>query len=491
MLLTMSSAGAVEWRGLEKENWCSGPKLSPEALKGKVVLVNRWGIHSKPSIKSLLHLEALRKKYCKERFAIIGSHYHVEELNRINEVVKKNSAKYSIYLHAHLADEPLFNGVPFFYLVNPDGKVVYQVNGYSKAKMEDLEKAISDALAEMPSADSLCGDVMAVHFKEDAAKLKLGNNVEPVIARLSLAASKGGSEADEAQALISSAEKARDELKGDIRRSAKMRRPGLLLIQIETLVTTWPSEKTHFAKALRKLSASRDVKAVVKLRQTLEETEAAVPKSASESRKLEASKKAAVKSAAHLTKSRFPGVAEEVAELLSGLDGQGGDLAFRKEGPNISEDANNYRAPITIIGEDKFIEKTKAALSFIEKDAPKSYWIVTNYVGIIQRYEYSGMRAYDTPPTYLVGQRTSDASLIWYASTIVHDAYHSKLYNDYLKEHGKPVPAGIYSGRDAEDACLSVQADFLRAVNAPKETIRYVLHMKKVDYFSPGVKRDW
>ena len=491
ILLTMSSAGAVEWRGLEKNNWCSGPKLSPEALKGKVVLVHRWGIHSAPSIKCLQHLEALREKFGKARLIIIGSHYHAEDFNRINEIVKRNSVKYSIYFHAHLADEPLFRGVPFFYLVNPDGKVVHQANGYSQANMEGLEKAISDALANMPPADSLCGDVTAVHFKEDAAKLKLGRNVESVIARLSLAASRGGPEADEAQSLVASAEKARDELKSDIRRRAKMRRPGLLLVQIEELVKTWPSEKAHFANALRKLSASRDVKAVVKLRHALEEAETALPKSASEAGKLEASKKAAVKSAAHLTKSRFPGVAEEVAELLSGLDGRDGELAFRKGCPNVPEDANNYRAPITIIGDDDFIERTKAALSFIEEGAPEFYAIVTNNIGIIQRGENSGILSSRTPPTFYVGERTYKKSNLWYASAIVHDANHSKLYHDYLKEHGPPVPHEKYGGRSGEDACLSVQADFLRAVNAPEATIRHVMRMKKVDYFSPGVKRDW
>jgi hypothetical protein len=277
----------------------------------------------------------------------MGSHYHAEDFNRINEIVKRNSVQYSIYFHAHLADEPLFRGVPFFYLVNPDGKVVHQANGYSQANMEGLEKAISDALANMPPADSLCGDVTAVHFKE------------------------------------------------------------------------------------------------------------------------------------------------EVAELLSGLDGLDGELAFRKGCPNVPEDANNYRAPITIIGDDDFIERTKAALSFIEEGAPEFYAIVTNNIGIIQRGENSGILSSRTPPTFYVGERTYKKSNLWYASAIVHDANHSKLYHDYLKEHGPPVPYEKHGGRSGEDACLSVQADFLRAVNAPEATIRYVMRMKKVDYFSPGVKRDW
>ena len=142
-------------------------------------------------------------------------------------------------------------------------------------------------------------------------------------------------------------------------------------------------------------------------------------------------------------------------------------MAFRKGCSNVLEEANNYRAPITIIGDDDFIKRTKAALSFIEEGAPEFYAIVTNNIGIIQRGEYSGILSGRTPPTFCVGERTYKESNLWYASAIVHDANHSKLYHDYLKEHGSPVPFEKYAGRSGEDACLSVQADFLRAVNAP------------------------
>ncbi len=491
MLLTMSSAEAVEWRGLEQENWCSGPKLSQAKLAGKLVLVHRWGIHSEACIKSLPHIESLWNRFRKEGFIIIGSHYHNEDVGKIDEIVKKKSLTYSIYLHAHLADEPLFPSAPFCYLVTPQGEVVYQVTGFSKSKMKDLEDVISAELAKIPAPGALCGDIAVAHFKADAAKLLLGNNVEPVIKRLASAASRGGPEADEAQKLLASVDKARNELKRDIRNNAKMHRPGLALILLETLVKTWPSEKTYCAKALRKLSTSKDVKAAVKLRQTLESLESVVPENSSEAHKLESSKKAAIAAAAPFAKSKYPGVAEEIAELIA----NSGEVIHSQEGGmrrvTVSSDGNNVAASITIIGDDAFTDRTKVALSFIEKGAPESYMLVTNYIGVIQQYECSGMRAYDSPPTYHVGERTSNASVLWYASTIVHDAYHSKLYNDYLKERGKPVPGEIWTGREPENACLSAQEDFLRAVNAPEKTIKHVRKMRDVDYFSSEVKRDW
>jgi len=139
---------AVEWRGLDKDNWCSGPVLTPEKLKGKVVLVDRWGVHCPPCRRSLPHIEALWKKFRNKPFVVIGSHCQNcqgSERERIGELVKENGLTYSIYLNARPANEPRFSGIPFYYLVNPQGEIVYQGLGFSDAKAKELEDAVATA----------------------------------------------------------------------------------------------------------------------------------------------------------------------------------------------------------------------------------------------------------------------------------------------------------------------------------------------------------
>ena len=68
---------------------------------------------------------------------------------------------------------------------------------------------------------------------------------------------------------------------------------------------------------MQKLSASTDVKAAVKLRRALEAAAAATPRNALEAKKVAASRKSAISEAAPFAKSGFPGVAEEIAELLA------------------------------------------------------------------------------------------------------------------------------------------------------------------------------
>ena len=267
-------------------------------------------------------------------------------------------------------------------------------------------------------------------------------------------------------------------LKKEIRGNVK-HRPGLALLQLEKLVKTWPSEKSHCSKILKKLSNSKDVQAAANLRRALEAA-AATPQDGSQAKKWKHDKNAAISAALPFVKSEFPGVAREIAEMILANDGT------KCENVNVDNET-----PITIIGNDEFIEKTKAALSLIEKDAVQFYIVITNYVSIIRRAESSGMRAYDPLPTFKVGIKTAYSSTTWYASAIVHDAHHSKLYNDYVKASGKPVPSNVWTGREAENYCLSAQEEFLKAIHAPQATIKHVQKMRNVDYFSPGVKRNW
>ena len=267
-----------------------------------------------------------------------------------------------------------------------------------------MASAFFNAFAETPSADSLCGD----------------------------------------------AESARNALKDKIRSNVKPR-PGLALIQLETLVATWPSERAHCSKILQKLSASKDVQAAANLR---------LP----------------------FVKSAFLGVANEITELLVA----GG--VSREYIPNINVD---MATSIIIIGDDEFIGKTRSALSLIEEKAPGYYTMVTNCIHIILRGNASNISASAPLPICQIGPKTFQAKLTWYASGFVHEAYHSKLYNDYVRESGCPVPANIWTGREAENSCLSAQEDFLKIIHAPEYQIRYVRKMRNVDYFSSKVKNTW
>lgn len=146
---------------------------------------------------------------------------------------------------------------------------------------------------------------------------------------------------------------------------------------------------------------------------------------------------------------------------------------------------------VIVEGDDEFQKKTYEALALIKEKAPDQYDVVKKYISIIRMAEKSGMRAYDDPPVYEVGSATSSASLSWYASTICHDAYHSKLYHDYFKKFRVKPPNSAWTGRGAENKCLAFQKKCLEKFSAPTDEIKHLQKMKYVDYFSSYEQRNW
>ncbi len=63
---------------------------------------------------------------------------------------------------------------------------------------------------------------------------------------------------------------------------------------------------------------------------------------------------------------------------------------------------------------------------------------------------------------FIVGEKSVEVPTRIYASSIVHDAYHSKLYNDALHNGSSKAEAlEVSTGREAELACVKVQGESL------------------------------
>ena len=61
----------------------------------------------------------------------------------------------------------------------------------------------------------------------------------------------------------------------------------------------------------------------------------------------------------------------------------------------------------------------------------------------------------------------------WYAGVLVHEAYHSKLFNDAIMDDKNPFEE--YSGYSAEMFCLTKQIECLKRIDANKDDILYAI----------------
>lgn len=128
---------------------------------------------------------------------------------------------------------------------------------------------------------------------------------------------------------------------------------------------------------------------------------------------------------------------------------------------------------IEVRGSAGFLKRTHESLELLEPT--RGFQEIRPYIAVIQESKRSGMRAQYERPTYEVGKATWQHSALWYAGTIVHDGYHSKLYHDAkASRFGSEPELLTWSGAEAEKKCLDAQERVLRELNAPASTIEYI-----------------
>jgi hypothetical protein len=126
-----------------------------------------------------------------------------------------------------------------------------------------------------------------------------------------------------------------------------------------------------------------------------------------------------------------------------------------------------------IVGSARFCGQVRQALHLLKVRDPEAYAVVIGDIGRIQEGKRSGMWAYQTPPTFEVNDATAFYSVTWCAATMAHDSFHSKLYHDYRKAHGGPVPDAVWTGNAAERQCMSYQLAVMQRIDASQKEIDY------------------
>ncbi len=148
---------------------------------------------------------------------------------------------------------------------------------------------------------------------------------------------------------------------------------------------------------------------------------------------------------------------------------------------------------LEIQGTATFEKQVVAALTLLKTQSPGAYHVVTAHIGLIRQAPHTGMAAYATPPTLELNGRTAFYSLTWCAAGIAHDAFHAKLYHEYLQQHPGHtlVPDDVWTGEAVERRCLRHQTRVLKDLGASGEEIRWVRAITHRYWEVEYHKRDW
>lgn len=234
------------WKGLGEGNYYSGPKLTEADLLGKVVLVDCWGVNCPPCRALLPRMEQLWQSFKSKPFVLLGSHRQGRAPDKVAELVKANKLTYPQYDGAGVASgEPSFRGIPFLYVVNHRGKIVY-----SGSDERAATEAVVNALGEVGGNYNLAGGVALKKYKALEKQLALGKPVKSIVKKLEADVKKASGkmanaaqkeQAEEAEAILKAIEEAKTDVRKDIE-IQKVKDPSAALKLIKGYMATFPEE---------------------------------------------------------------------------------------------------------------------------------------------------------------------------------------------------------------------------------------------------------
>lgn len=239
------------WKGLEDSNWLHGKKLKLSDLRRKVVMVEEWS-SSQDALETMAFVEKCWRGYSFHPFTLIASHRGERDGEKIKEVISKVGMTCSVYQGVENTAAPQSSVLPFMYVFDATGKLVY--SGHDK---NEAITAVVNALTEIPIPGELVAGVSFRKFRSLKNKIKMGKSVEGTLLRPVRQALKSpkAHEVAEAKEILDSIERAKKNLEEEI--ASELEDGGnkaIALRDIRWMITTWPSEKEKYIEDFKRLS---------------------------------------------------------------------------------------------------------------------------------------------------------------------------------------------------------------------------------------------
>ena len=254
-LLCPIMANAVAWVNLDEAHHYSGPSLTEKDLEGKVVLVDNWGVNCPPCRASLPRIQQIWESFKTKPFVIIGSHCQGKAPDKVKELVEENKLTYPMYERVGLAEgAPAFNAIPFIYVINHRGRVVY--SGHSD---REATEALVTAIADIGQPISLVrGVTLPKRYKSLSKKMRLGATITGDMKKLEKEASgKNARMAEEAKAILAVIERTKGEVKEEIE-AIKKANPGEAVKLMKDFLKTWPKDGEAYKTEIPELQKQAD-----------------------------------------------------------------------------------------------------------------------------------------------------------------------------------------------------------------------------------------
>jgi thiol-disulfide isomerase/thioredoxin len=158
--------------------WLNSAPLTPQKLRGKVVLVDFWTYSCINCIRTLPYVRAWSKKYAADNFVVVGVHTpefkFEQDLVNVNTAVARFGIDFPVAVDSSRSIWQAWGNRywPAYYLVDANGKVRYRQFG--EGDYDKMEKAIQSLLAEA-NGRAPAGGLVAPATPAEQMQPDLGN----------------------------------------------------------------------------------------------------------------------------------------------------------------------------------------------------------------------------------------------------------------------------------------------------------------------------
>ncbi len=125
----------------------AGATVRLEDLKGKVVLLNFWGIWCKSCRQEIPHLSALDRDWREKGLVVLGADYGDAPKDLV-PFAKELEMSYPILVDDGLADLYEVLVYPTSVVIDRDGRVRHRVEGYREESFQEMKAVVERLLQE-------------------------------------------------------------------------------------------------------------------------------------------------------------------------------------------------------------------------------------------------------------------------------------------------------------------------------------------------------
>lgn len=117
-------ASLSPFSGINYAHQISGPKISPDSLRGKVVFVEYWGTRCGPCRQSMPHLQSIYNQFGNTGlFCIIGNHIQQYSPDT-DRFLKQTGVTFPVYQELNLPINKRITSIPRAFLFDVSGKLI-------------------------------------------------------------------------------------------------------------------------------------------------------------------------------------------------------------------------------------------------------------------------------------------------------------------------------------------------------------------------------